>query len=374
MVMHSDDISILIPDGDSQHALPVTRCLARVSGFKVHILSRDPWSNVRFSRHCASFTHLNGASGDDQALDAISRTVKQVNAGVLLPVSEPGIRLAAARRRDLEAIVVTSVPPLDAFDTAIDKWRLADFMQTHGISTPRTILLRVDSALNEQLDELTFPVLLKPTRSTNGMGIRQFNDRSSLLNFLGTQQNNEREYIIQNLVRGYDIDCSVLCREGEILAYTIQKSIIPNPKRFCPPYAIEFLRHEEVLQVASKLLRALGWSGVAHLDMMVEEANNRVVIIELNARYWGSLLGSLSAGVNFPYLAVKESLGQPLPQVAFRHIRHIAPYASLRLLAHMPFAHGFGGFRFSETGWPYLLADPFSVAAGKAISLWKKLK
>ena len=373
--MRKGDLSILIPDGEEGNlALRVMCCLRRAGGFQVHILSRDSGSKARFSRYCTSFTHFDDTLSHDRIMEAISRTAKQVNARILLPVTEYGIRLVAARSKELEDLIVTSVPRIDAFDTAIDKWRLANFMQTHDIPTPHTILARADTEFSEHLDKLTFPVLLKPTRNTNGKGIRQFDDRVSLVRFLEDQRSEAFEYIIQNMVQGYDIDCSVVCKDGEILAYTIQKGIIPNLRRFSPPFAIEFLRHDEVLRVARKLLAALCWNGVAHLDMVVDEANGRVMVLELNARYWASLLGSLSAGVNFPYLAVIAGLGQTLPQVGYRHIRYIEPYAELKLLMRRPLQHHAERFRFSETGWRYLLADPLPFLAGKAIALWRSVK
>ena len=368
------DLSILIPDGESRLALSVTRCLSHVSGIRVHVLSSDPWSGVRFSRYCSSFTCCKGAHDEESMLRAITSTAQKVNANILLPVSESGIRFASARLRELDALVVTPLPPLDKFDTAINKWRFADFMQTHDIPTPRTILFRKDAGFNEQMEDFKFPVLLKPTMSTNGSGIIQFDDRASLELFLDSPRNRECEYIIQALVSGYDIDCSVLCRDGEILAYTIQKGVIPNSRRFRPPFAIEFLRHEEVLRVASKLVAALGWNGVAHIDMMVDTTNDCVMVIELNARYWGSLMGSLKAGVNFPYLAVIAALGQPLPRVSYRNIRYIEAYAAMQLLTRRPFLHGAGGFPLSESGWRYVLADPLATIAEKTVSLLRRMK
>jgi predicted ATP-grasp superfamily ATP-dependent carboligase len=368
------DLSILIPDGESRFALSVVRCLSQVSNVRVHVFSSDPWSRVRFSRYCSSFTCYDGAPDDESILRAIIRTAQKVNANILIPVSESGIRFASTWPRDPGAIVVTALPQLEMFDTAVNKWRFADFMQTHDIPTPQTILFRKDAGFNEQIGDLKFPVLLKPTMSTNGSGIIQFDDSASLERFWEARRNDAREFIIQELVSGYDIDCSVLCRGGEILAYTIQKGIIPNRQRFSPPSAIEFLKHEEVLRVASKLVSDLNWSGVAHIDMMVDASNDRVKVIELNPRYWGSLMGSLKAGVNFPFLAVIAGLDKLLPQVSYRNIRYIEPFAAMQLLMRKPFLHGAGGLPLSESGWRYLLADPLATIAGKTLPLLRKLK
>ncbi len=374
MAKVQDDLSILIPDGESRFALLVVRCLSQVSGAKFHILSTDPWARVRFSRYCSSFTSYDDAHDDESMLSAIIHAAQKEKANILLPVSEFGIRFASTWLGKLDEIVVAPLPKLEIFNIAVNKWKFADFMQSNDIPTPRTILFRHDKELNKQIEGFKFPVLLKPTRGMYGSGIIQFDDSASLENILEARGHDAGEYIIQEFVRGYDIDCSVLCKNGEILAYTIQKGIIPSLQRFGPPSAIEFLEHEELLKVASKLVSKLNWSGVAHIDMMVDVSNESVKVIELNPRYWGSLMGSLKAGVNFPFLAVTAGLGKELPQVSYRKIRYTEPYAAMKLLMRKPFLLGAGGSALSESGWSYLLSDPLPTLAGKILPFFKKMK
>jgi hypothetical protein len=85
-------------------------------------------------------------------------------------------------------------------------------------------------------------------------------------------------------------------------------------------------------------------------------------------------MGSLKAGVNFPYLAIIAALGQSLPQLSYRNIRYIEPYAAMQLLTRRPFLHGAGGFPLSESGWSYVLADPLASIAGKTMSLLRRMK
>ena len=46
-----------------------------------------------------------------------------------------------------------------------------------------------------------------------------------------------------------------------------------------------------------------------------------MTVLEINPRYWGSVMASLFAGVNFPYLACMEGMGIPLPEPDFRPVR-----------------------------------------------------
>ena len=37
----------------------------------------------------------------------------------------------------------------------------------------------------------------------------------------------EGSYLIQNCLEGYDIDCNVLYQDGRLVAYSIQKGLVP---------------------------------------------------------------------------------------------------------------------------------------------------
>ena len=50
--------------------------------------------------------------------------------------------------------------------------------------------------------------------------------------------------------------------------------------------------------------------------------DGKFYVLEINARYWGSLIGSLSAGVNFPAIACALALGEPVEPVEVKYDRY----------------------------------------------------
>jgi len=327
--MGNKQLSILIIDAEITLSLSVMRCLASVPQIKTHILSNDRWAVARFSRHCASFHYYTPTHDDDLFLDEIGKVARYIDADIILPVFQDATKFSTKHTRTLEKFAkIVSIPKPEIFNIAVDKWLLADFMRKYGISTPTTVPITKSLDFKENLAALTYPVLAKPRHGSAGSGIREIKDYTELERFIEMKNDDASSYIIQNRIRGYDIDCSVLCREGEILAYTIQKGIIPNPIQFRPPLAIEFLHHDEVLMTMSKLVAELNWNGVAHVDMMLDADDQCIKVIDFNARYWESLLGSLAVGVNFPYLACLDTLNRSLPPSGYQCRRYIAPNAS----------------------------------------------
>src|SRR5205085_9406956 len=118
-----------------------------------------------------------------------------------------------------------NVPPLASFDIAQDKWQLAQFARRHALPHPTTVLaagLIDDPAERNALD---FPILLKPRSGANGAGIVRVPTADALVAELQQVTRNPWDYIAQVETTGYDIDCSVLCRQGEVIAHTVQRGI-----------------------------------------------------------------------------------------------------------------------------------------------------
>jgi predicted ATP-grasp superfamily ATP-dependent carboligase len=353
-------ISVLIPDGENEHVLWVVRSLAVTREASVHVLSNKRRVPVSFSRHCR---YDYRALADDEArIAALTDIARRKKIDVILPCSEEGVRFAIMNRLALAQLgALPPLPDLETFNIARNKWRLNQFCAQHNLPVPEALQVTCDDAFEQGLSRIPFPVLLKPAQSTDGIGISRFESADDLRSFLaGQDQDAYRDrYLVQPFVPGHDLGLSVLCRDGEILAMTQQRGIIAAAHRFGPLMAMEFIRETEITQLSHKLMNALRWSGVAHVDLRFDERDGRIRILEINARYWGSLLGSLVAGVNFADLACRAALG-----VAFEQ-----PDYQLRKYAHTTTAIKEGlmwlmrrntlhGFRFEETGLRFFCVDP----------------
>ena len=164
--------------------------------------------------------------------------------------------------------------------------------------------------------------------------------------------------------------CSVLCRDGKILAYTIQKGFIPGLQRFAPPAGIEFVKDDQTFAVVSRLISSLKWSGVANIDLKYDEKNRQVNVLEVNGRYWATILGSLVAGVNFPYLACLAGLGISFSRPDYRLNRFIRGNAAI-IRGYL--CKSKVNFTFKETSWRYALTDSLPEVISLTRKGWRTL-
>lgn len=357
---------MLIPDGESDFALFVMHCLGPYRNLRIHVLSGERWSPTRFSRYCHDYTVRCTGPSDESRLNAVADIVKKKKIDVLLPTETKWISFAIAQREALSAFTsVVPLPNLKAFEIANNKWLFAQFLKTSQIPGPPTILVTYDDRFEKELQDLEFPVLLKPVTAWGGEGIERFDSLSDLMRYLQQQDPDKKkeQFVVQSFLPGFLVDVNVLARKGEMLATTIQRCIIPNKKKWAAAGAIKFTKEDQFAKLVQDLVSALDWSGFANVDTLYDTQAEQLNILEINARFWGSLRGSLVAGVSFPYLACLAALDIPFPMQNYELARYFHSKTALRegMMSLIGKSHE-DGMAFWETGFRFLLADPMAEA------------
>ena len=159
-----------------------------------------------------------------------------------------------------------------------------------------------------------------------------------------------KQLLIQSYLKGSDTDISILAGNGEILAYAIQKNTAEK-NTFKYSKSIKFSHNEDLLRDTRAIIKDLNYSGIAHLDFRYDPINNTYQLIDFNARYWSSILGSLNAGINFPWLACQQALGISFAIPKYKDQKYFAGNNILKYLSKkIP-------LRFTELH--YNFKDPF---------------
>ena len=374
----TDDISVLIIDGERWLSQLVACCLCQMPNVRVHVMSEAPRAILRFSRYRRSFHVIRSRHDDARRLEIIDEMVGRTGADIILPVAEESIRFATTHAPELGRIAALApVPALEAFTATVDKGSLAGFARQYDLPIPQTIRYSGEPHFEASLRALDFPVLAKPTLSEGGRGIRLFSRPEDALRYFRAMPEEEaRQHVVQKFLPGRNVGCSVLCRDGRILAHTIQWHIVPGKSVFEPAEGLEFMDDDRVLDLARRWAEKSGWSGVAHIDMRQSDDDGRLNILEVNGRYWTSLLGSLMMGTNFPHLSCLAALDIPFSPPDYRHGRYYGLGTALRQRLRRSRPGGEPPHLFDETALRYRLADPLAdlVHVTRQSRLWKLLR
>ncbi len=301
----------------------------------------------------------------------INQAVEKNKIDVVLPVSEDGFTALVKHKQLIsnpEKLVYLA--SWESFQTANNKWLLAKHMEKFKISFPNSVLVPKGKYDGMAMEKINYPILVKPINNTSsGDGIVKVNDKKELLHYFKSK-GTSRDQLIQEYIKGYDLGCNVLCKAGKILAFTIQKGNLWGPKRFSAQTGLDFVDEPEVYEIVKKLMKSLHWSGVANVDMRFDAENGIFKVLEINPRFWGTLNGSLVAGVNFPHLFCLTAMDQQFDVPIYQRISYLKMEG---LKQHILMKKSFL-FRFSyiwnHTPIRYVLKDPAPTAFG----LLKRIK
>lgn len=306
-----DNKTVLVLDGETRAALAVVRSLGR-AGLKVIAASESVCSLAGSSRFCNHNVRYNSPL-DNVGLfaESILNLIIRENAGVLIPVTDVSTYAILKYQHLFTNIAAIPINSFKTYWAASNKFALLKTAAQFDIPYPATVFIDTSSgqSLEQNLLKLKFPVIIKPQASIQpcGKGIRKTavrfaNNRDELMQITSIDKSFTMPYMLQEVVCGEGIGIFAFCSEGEILSAFSHRRIREKPPWGGISVLCESTPADPVaLESAKKLLKALNWNGIAMVEFKRDNARNSIpVLMEINARFWGSLQLAIDAGMNFP--------------------------------------------------------------------------
>lgn len=182
-----------------------------------------------------------------------------------------------------------------------------------------------DSIIESVESKFGYPVIVKPANLGSSVGIGKASDRQSLISKINEAEKFSSRIIVEHMIQDMmEINCSVLgdafdhqssvCEEpisqGDFLSYNekygggAKAGMQASEKKI--PADIPVDMSEEIRRIAGETFRVLSCHGVSRVDVMVDRADNKIYVNEIN-----TIPGSLSfylweaSGISFPQLMDK---------------------------------------------------------------------
>ena len=306
--------SVLLIDDDGSRTLATLRCFGEYRNIKVHVVAFSPRPS-RYSSHCHTFQIISFQKNEEFLLEKILEVARKREVDIIFPTSK-GMITFFARNGEIakKEFHLSLIPTLENFIRADNKEKLARFMINAGVSCPKTHFFRNGSPDWEAIEKFQFPGLLKIHTGSGGKNFFKVEGAEHLKQLVAEHQLDLRDFILQEFIaEGYDISFSTLCKDGELLAYTIWKEfkpVRPDIKNYKTIVDLLDYYHDDQLKLQmDHLFKQLNWNGLANVNLRYDESDGKIKVLEINPRVWNSLMGSQFVGVNFPYLTCLASLG-----------------------------------------------------------------
>jgi protein-tyrosine-phosphatase len=267
---------------------------------------------------------------------------------------------------------IAAIPPADAIDRSLDKEALRALATELGVPTPPSLLARSVMDLDDPRIAAWLAegaVVVKSTKSKvwAGRSARDFTTEiitspSALAACVGAQVA-MTPVQIQKWLPGRGVGVELLVRRGEIILSFAHERLHELPLTgggSSYRRAIEMPR--AMLEDAAKLVRALDYHGVAMVEYRVDPRTGRYWLMEVNARFWGSLPLAIFAGADFPAALVDMLLFDERPS---------GPSPRTDVFARL-FARDVQWTKAilkNREGGPYLLTQPL----GRSLVEWSRI-
>ena len=299
---------------DDRKTLAAVRALGR-AGAHVAVggnsFARQPF----FSRYCKRRVALPNPREDPEAYHAaVVDSLRRERYDVLLPLDDYTTASASRHRTELRQYTGLLAPHARHLDDAHDKWQARVIAERIGIEVPKARLVDQHSPIEDLCAEIGFPCLLKPLRGAGAEGQLWLDSREQPP-ALAWQEINEGDHVydrsrmmVQEHVPGEVHDVCLLFKGGEPRAALTQRRLRMYPVRGGPGVYNETTDEPELRDLAIRFLGALDWEGPAQVEFLIDARDGVPKLIDVNARFWGTLDLAIRAGVDFPTLACRIAM------------------------------------------------------------------
>ena len=283
----------------------------------------------RFSRYTKRFSKCPSARDESRFLKFITDlAVKENLKGWLIyPNDDEAVYFLAKYNEQLEEYYRVTTPPWDITKFAYDKVLSYKIAEQYGIPTPKTYYPSNTEEL-KQLD-IEFPVILKPSVKVPFYDITKkkavlVEDRRELVEEYtkaAEMIDSTQTLMIQEFIPGRSknlFSVGSLSRNGELLAKVVVQRLRQHPMDFghSTTYA-KTLDIPELEESTSRLLKAIGYSGLSEVEFMLDPKDGKYKLLEINARPWGWHTIAIGAGVELPFLSYQDMLGEKVQKDSY---------------------------------------------------------
>ena len=295
---------VFVTDGRSLATLAIARALGS-NGLEVHVGEEFDYSLSSFSKYVERTHRYPSAEEEPRAFQKRVRSlIRAERYDMVIPVRDATTARVAAQKEKLERETGLCIVDEDTLGRLADKGECMKLAALHGVSIPKTYF-PAEEGLDRIAREASFPVLIKPRRSSGSRGIVRVDRPDDLESRYRTVAALHPDPIVQEYIDhagGHYSIGTLFDRDSEPIATHVYRETKQYPISGGPAVNAESIEREPWVDELLRLLRAVDWQGPAHMDVLYDASDESYNLLEVNPRFWMSLNLTIQAGVDVPTL------------------------------------------------------------------------
>lgn len=259
-----------------------------------------------------------------------------------------------------------------SIDRAENRHKFSAMLDQLGIDQPRWGELTTQDEIDQFIEKVGFPVLIRPSYVLSGAAMNVCYDKEQMVTFLSAAAKVSKEFpvvVSEFLQNAKEIEFDAVAKNGEVIEYAISEHVefagvhSGDATLVFPAQKIYLATARRIKQISSKIAKELNISGPFNIQFLAK--NNDVKVIECNLRASRSFpFVSKVLKRNFIETATKIMLDVPVEKVdsSTYDVDHVGVKASQFSFARLHKADPVLGVDMSSTGEVGCLGVDFDEA------------
>lgn len=314
--------AFILGNGNS-HTLGFVRSLGR-RGIPVVAVSAEAGPRV-WSRYCRIDRMLDSEA---TLLGFLERVGSRIPCkGVLIPTGDAEVLFLLKNRFRLSLYFQFVLPDAEVVERLANKRFQYEYAASIGVPIPQTYCPDRKEEIRRVAVSVPYPCVIKPAYSHLWRNYRRqvsmhkwekaahADTPEQLYAYYDQMSEGGVELLVQERIDG--AECRLysvylyLGRDSEPLA-----SFVMQKWRQWPPmygngsYSVS-CRQDDVLALSLKLLKRLGYRGIVNVEFKQDPKDGKFKLIEVNIRSGLRIALAVDSGVDIPYIAYRDILGEP---------------------------------------------------------------
>ncbi len=223
-----------------------------------------------------------------------------------------------------------------SFDTAIkatDKGEMIRAFEANGVEHPWYFILSSADAVDQIMDQVTFPCISKPTDNSGSRGVMLIRNAEDLREAVSYSSSNGRSgsVIVEEYMKGPEVSVEVMTLDGVPHVLNVTDKMTTGAPHFVEmghnqPSMLPKMDLERIRDLACRAVKAVGiQNGPAHVEIMLTKDGPKMV--ELGARMGGDCITThlvpLSVGIDMIEATIRIACGE-MPDISQKFCRGTA--------------------------------------------------
>jgi len=259
-----------------------------------------------------------------------------------------------------------------SIDQAENRHKFSSLLDTLKIDQPRWKELTSMTDIYQFVDDIGFPVLIRPSYVLSGAAMNVVSNKEELEYFLKLAANVSKQYpvvVSEFIQQAKEIEIDAVARHGELITYAISEHVefagvhSGDATMVFPAQKVYFETIRRIKRITREIAKALDITGPFNIQFLAKD--NDIKVIECNLRASRSFpFVSKVLKVNFIDIATKILLGLPVekPHKSAFDIDYIGVKAPQFSFSRLQKADPVLGVDMASTGEVGCLGDTFYEA------------